>query len=91
MNTENNEESWLSNWEQECANSIEEQPNYEQSLITENNNAQTKIWSSFQDSATAVAQLYRGKSSQLLSFHFISDSEIGYLSSVFYIDLYTIF
>lgn len=61
MNSESNEDTWLSSWEQECANAIDEQPNHEQSLISENNNAQTKIWSSFQDSATAVAQLYRGE------------------------------
>lgn len=60
MNPEGGEENWLSNWEQECAESIETQPNYEQSMTTESNGAHTKIWSAFQGSATAVAQLYRG-------------------------------
>lgn len=60
MNPEGGEENWLSNWEQECADSIENQPNYEQSTVTESNSAHTKIWSAFQGSATAVAQLYRG-------------------------------
>lgn len=60
MNPEGGEENWLSNWEQECAESIENQPNYEQSVVTESNGAHSKIWSAFQGSATAVAQLYRG-------------------------------
>lgn len=60
MNPEGGEETWLSNWEQECAESIETQPNYEQSMTMESNSAHSKIWSAFQGSATAVAQLYRG-------------------------------
>ncbi|KAG5882624.1 hypothetical protein JTB14_013313 [Gonioctena quinquepunctata] len=61
MNGEGGDENWSSSWEQQCAKSIEEQPNYEQNLIAENNISQTKLWSSFQDSATAVAQLYRDR------------------------------
>lgn len=60
MNPEGGEEHWLNKWEQECAESIENQPNFEQSVVTESNSAHTKIWSAFQGSATAVAQLYRG-------------------------------
>lgn len=60
MNPEGGEENWLSNWEQECAESIEKQPNYEQLMMTESNSTQTKLWSAFQGSATAVAKLYRG-------------------------------
>ncbi|KAJ8969126.1 hypothetical protein NQ317_007799 [Molorchus minor] len=59
MNGEGGDESWLTSWEQQCVDSMEEQPNYEQSLIGETNISQTKTWTSFQDSATAVAQLYR--------------------------------
>ncbi|KAJ8956627.1 hypothetical protein NQ318_013981 [Aromia moschata] len=61
MNGENGDENWLSSWEQQCADALEEQPNYEQSMIGETNNSQTKIWTAFQDSATAVAQLYRDR------------------------------
>ncbi|CAH0564500.1 unnamed protein product [Brassicogethes aeneus] len=61
MNGENEDESWLTNWEEQCANSIEEQPDYEQQLMQECDNSHTKIWNSFQDSATAVAQLYRDR------------------------------
>ncbi|XP_056634277.1 HUWE1-associated protein modifying stress responses [Diorhabda carinulata] len=61
MNGESGEDNWLTSWEQQCADSLEEQPNFEQNLISETNNFQTKIWSSFQDSAAAVAQLYRDR------------------------------
>ncbi|KAJ8916803.1 hypothetical protein NQ315_005810 [Exocentrus adspersus] len=61
MNGEGGDENWLSSWEQQCAESLEEQPNFEQSLISESNNTNRKIWTSFQDSATAVAQLYRDR------------------------------
>lgn len=55
-------ESWLTGWEQQCADIIEGQPDYEQSLTIEADNSHRKIWTVFQDSATAIAQLYRGKS-----------------------------
>lgn len=60
MNGDGDSESWLNGWEQQCADEIEEQPDYEQSLITESDNSHRKIWTAFQDSATAIAQLYRG-------------------------------
>lgn len=60
MNGEGGDESWLNSWEQQCADSIEEEPDYEQSLLTESDSLHTKVWTSFQDSATAIAQLYRG-------------------------------
>ncbi|KAI4455802.1 hypothetical protein MML48_8g00010551 [Holotrichia oblita] len=52
-------ESWLTGWEQQCADIIEGQPDYEQSLTIEADNSHRKIWTVFQDSATAIAQLYR--------------------------------
>lgn len=60
MNGDGDSETWLNGWEQQCADEIEEQPDYEQSLITESDNSHRKIWTAFQDSATAIAQLYRG-------------------------------
>lgn len=64
MNGENDEETWLTNWEKQCTNAIQEQPDYEQQLMAECDSSHTRIWNSFQDSATAVAQLYRGKFGQ---------------------------
>lgn len=60
MNGESDSDSWLTGWEQQCADSIEGQPDYEQSLTIEADNSHRKIWTVFQDSATCIAQLYRG-------------------------------
>lgn len=55
-------ESWLSGWEQQCADDIEAQPDFEQSLTAESDSSHRKMWSIFQDSATSIAQLYRDRS-----------------------------
>ncbi|XP_022917127.1 HUWE1-associated protein modifying stress responses [Onthophagus taurus] len=54
-------DSWLSVWEQQCADLIEEQPDYEQSLTIESDNSHRKLWMVFQDAATSIAQLYRDR------------------------------
>ncbi|ENN76931.1 telomere attrition and p53 response 1 protein isoform X2 [Dendroctonus ponderosae] len=61
MNGEDEHEIWLSGWEQQCCEAIQNQPAYEQSLAAENEYFQRRVWTSFQDSATAIAQLYRDK------------------------------
>lgn len=61
MNGEDDHDNWLNSWEQQCAETIENQPDYDQSLAEENEHFQRRVWTSFQDSATAIAQLYRGK------------------------------
>lgn len=61
MNSDGDGEPWLSGWEQQCAESLNEQPDYEQSHRDECENVHTRIWTAFQDSAAAIAQLYRGK------------------------------
>lgn len=61
MNGEDGDDNWLTGWEQQCAEAIENQPDYDQSLALENENFQRKVWTSFQDSATAIAQLYRDR------------------------------
>jgi hypothetical protein len=61
MNGDGDGESWLSGWEQQCADSVDEQPDYEQSLRDESENSHTRIWTAFQDSAAAIAQLYRDR------------------------------
>lgn len=60
MNGQDDHDSWLNNWEQQCAEAIENQPDYDQSLAQENEVYQRRVWTSFQESATAIAQLYRG-------------------------------
>lgn len=73
MNGDGDNETWLTGWEQECADEIEEQPDYEQTFVTESDNSHRKIWSAFQDSATAIAQLYRGRTIRMELVIFILD------------------
>lgn len=61
MNGQDDHDSWLNNWEQQCAEAIENQPDYDQSLAQENEVYQRRVWTSFQESATAIAQLYRDR------------------------------
>ena len=51
---------WYSNWEQQCVESIETQPNFETLLDTERELYSQRMWSHFQTTATAIAQLYKG-------------------------------
>lgn len=55
------EENWMTGWEQQCLNSVEEQPDYEGILLKETDSAQKTLWTTFQDSASAIAQLYRDR------------------------------
>lgn len=61
MNGEDGDDNWLTGWEQQCAESVESEPDYDQRLAEENENFQRRVWSDFQDSATAIAQLYRDR------------------------------
>ncbi|KAL1494359.1 hypothetical protein ABEB36_009970 [Hypothenemus hampei] len=61
MSGEDDHVSWLNGWEQQCAEVIENQPDYDQTLSDENEHFQRRVWTSFQDSATAIAQLYRDR------------------------------
>lgn len=68
MNGDGDDEAWLTSWEQQCTDSIEQQPDYDGLLITETDTTHRKIWSSFQDSATSIAQLYKGINCILMSY-----------------------
>lgn len=53
------EESWL---EEQCHREIHGQHDeYEREYVRQRDNNLSTVWGAFQDSATAVAQLYRGK------------------------------
>ncbi|OXU29840.1 hypothetical protein TSAR_010368 [Trichomalopsis sarcophagae] len=51
---------WYSNWEQQCVEGIQAEPDYEGQLQGEKELYSQQIWSSFQTTATAIAQLYKG-------------------------------
>ncbi|XP_026473772.1 UPF0472 protein C16orf72 homolog [Ctenocephalides felis] len=54
-----NDESWLTGWEQQCIEAVQNETDYEEVLNSQTDTVQRNVWSAFQDSATAVAQLYR--------------------------------
>lgn len=56
-----NDESWLTGWEQQCIEAVQNETDYEEVLNSQTDTVQRNVWSAFQDSATAVAQLYRGE------------------------------
>lgn len=58
---------WYSNWEQQCVEAIEAEPNYENQLLSEKELCSQQIWTSFQTTASAISQLYKGS---LLGFFF---------------------
>lgn len=70
------EESWL---EEQCHSEINGQNDeYEREFVRERDNNLSTVWGAFQDSATAVAQLYRGK--LRLKLQLRKSSSLSYLS-----------
>ena len=53
-------ENWLNSFEEQCLQELQTEPNMEENLETERELAEQKLWLQFQNSATAIAQLYKG-------------------------------
>lgn len=51
---------YISNWEQQCINQLEAEQDLEGQFTTEKELVNHNIWCSFQNTATAIAQLYKG-------------------------------
>lgn len=51
---------WLANWEQQCAEHLESEPDCEGQLHAERDRAIHNNWLLFQNTATSIAQLYKG-------------------------------
>lgn len=60
-------ESWLSNWEEETIHDWESESNMDERVQMETESYSQKLWQSFQNSATAIAQLYRDQSNNCVS------------------------
>ncbi|XP_011498307.1 PREDICTED: UPF0472 protein C16orf72 homolog [Ceratosolen solmsi marchali] len=73
---------WYSNWEQQCVEAIEAEPDYESQLQGEKELYSQQIWSSFQTTATAIAQLYKDRS-QGTSFWSPFQTAAGTVTSLF--------
>ncbi|XP_068984126.1 HUWE1-associated protein modifying stress responses isoform X2 [Bombus flavifrons] len=64
MSEDRNEEDplmdlWYSNWEQQCVEALETEPDYETQLHNEKELYSQQMWTSFQTTASAIAQLYK--------------------------------
>ena len=55
-----NHENWLSNWEEQCIKNWEDETNMDDRFPNDTEISSQKLWLSFQNSATAIAQLYKG-------------------------------
>jgi hypothetical protein len=51
---------WATNYEQQCLQQVESEPDYEEQLQNERDLANQKVWYMFQNTATSIAQLYKG-------------------------------
>lgn len=54
---------WISNWERQCEIEVENEPDLDQAVLSERDLSTQKLWYLFQNSATSVAQLFKGKGS----------------------------
>lgn len=52
---------WATNYEQQCLQQIESEPDYEAQLQSERDLANQKVWFMFQNTATSIAQLYKDR------------------------------
>uniref|UniRef100_T1J1R8 Uncharacterized protein n=1 Tax=Strigamia maritima TaxID=126957 RepID=T1J1R8_STRMM len=52
---------WITNWEQECIAELESEPDLQQEIQTEKDLATQKLWLLFQNTATALAQMYKDR------------------------------
>uniref|UniRef100_A0A1B6KV06 Uncharacterized protein n=1 Tax=Graphocephala atropunctata TaxID=36148 RepID=A0A1B6KV06_9HEMI len=52
---------WFTNWEQQCIQHLENEPDYEGQIINDRDLATQKAWCCFQNSAASIAQLYKDR------------------------------
>ena len=54
-------EAWsYSNYERQCIDQIEREPDFDEQLVAEKEQAVQRLWHVFQSAAMACAQLYKG-------------------------------
>ena len=54
-------DSWLTSWEDQCTQDWESSTNMEDKILqTESEQLSQRLWLTFQNSASAIAHLYRG-------------------------------
>ncbi|XP_022200928.1 UPF0472 protein C16orf72 homolog [Nilaparvata lugens] len=52
---------WFTNWEQQCMQHLDSEPEYEGQLNSERDLSTQKAWYSFQNAAASIAQLYKDR------------------------------
>ena len=52
--------NWLSSFEEECVGDLEAGGDFEEELLVDKELAARRLWLTFQESANAVSQFYRG-------------------------------
>ncbi|XP_043497674.1 UPF0472 protein C16orf72 homolog isoform X2 [Polistes fuscatus] len=52
---------WYSNWEQQCVEALEAEPEYENQLQNAKEIYSQQMWASFQTTASAIAQFYKDR------------------------------
>ena len=62
---------WISNWERQCEIELENEPDLEGQVQSERDLSTQKLWYLFQNSATSVAQLFKGMQSKVFSSKFL--------------------
>ena len=53
-------DGWMSSWEDQCADDWERETNMDDRSQSENEALSQSLWFSFQNSAEAISQLYKG-------------------------------
>lgn len=61
MQSSDNDDGWLANIEEQYLQAIDAEPDYERQYSDERDSSIQKVWGSFQESATSIALLYKGK------------------------------
>lgn len=91
MQSGENEESWsIASIEEQYIEAIERQPNYENQYLSERDASVRNIFHNFQESATSIAQLYRGNNHNLLLFELYFCSANIWLNGKKIVDVFVI-
>lgn len=71
---------WYSNWEQQCVEALESEPDYESQLHNEKELYSQQMWTKFQTTASAIAQLYKGDTYTFPQSTYVSHTSDDYES-----------
>lgn len=76
-------EDWLGAYEEDDIDELQQEPNLEEKLLSEKDLAEQHLFLTFQNSATAIAQLYKGIFNQICMIFFFNNRMSSFLCSAF--------